>query len=55
MRKERLNPFSLVHDCYKTEYLRLTYQHPLVSINGEDMWEQAAGVETTSFSHQEEN
>ena len=32
---------------YKTEYLRLTYEHTLVPINGEDMWEQAAGVDVS--------
>jgi len=36
MRGERLNPLTFVHDCYKTEYLKLTY-HTLVPINGEDI------------------
>ena len=45
MREERLNPVTFGHDCYKTKYLRLAYQHTLVPINGEDMWEQAPGVD----------
>jgi len=45
MSEERLNPFTFVHDCCRTKYLRLTYQHTLVPINGENMWEQAIGVD----------
>ena len=32
-------------DYYRTKYLRLTYQHTLIPINGKDMWEQALGVD----------
>jgi len=45
MREERLNPLTFVHDCYRTAYLRLTYQHTLVPINGEDVWKQALDVD----------
>ena len=45
IREERLNPLNFVHDCYRTEYLRIAYGHTLIPINGEDMWEQALGVE----------
>jgi len=52
IKDERLNPFTFVDDSYRTEYLRLTYQHTLVPINAEDMWEQAlrANVKPPIFS-----
>ena len=40
-----IKPLTFFHDCYRTEYLKLTYQHTLVPINGEDIWEQAPGVD----------
>ena len=38
IKEERLNPMSLFHDCYSTDYLKITYSHILRPINGNDMW-----------------
>ena len=43
MREERLNPMTFTHDCYSTEYLRITYSHTLKLINVEDTWEKGLG------------
>ena len=42
-RDERLNLLKVVHDCYSTDYLRLTYSHILMPINRDDMWAKAPG------------
>ena len=43
--EERLNPLNFILDCYRTKYLRITYGHTLIPINGEGIWKQASGVD----------
>jgi len=54
LREKRLNPLNFVHDYYRTEYLRITYEHTFIATKEEDMWEEARGVEIKAPGKQQE-